>query len=274
MAGKFVPNIFIGQTNLQIIPINLEITGTFKHEPNPLVDSNLRASCRKPFSATPPDFGVCFDGDADRCIFVDEWPRSSCCDILTAFLAKGFSAAAPGSSDCLRPVLQPRRPRGDPQRRRHPWGRERVGHVFMKKVFADSHGIFGGANPPAISTSATASKPTPPPLSFAMTCSVLTNYDMPLSQILKPPAAATIPPARSITKSTTRMRHIKKSLLYKDAAIDYLAASPSNTTPGGSMSARATPEPLLRLNIEANTADLLKKKLEEVGGGLGNRVAH
>ena len=34
MAGKFVPNIFVGQPNLQIIPINLEITGQFKHEPN------------------------------------------------------------------------------------------------------------------------------------------------------------------------------------------------------------------------------------------------
>ena len=42
MAGQFVPNIFVGQPNLQIIALNTEITGRFKHEPNPLVDSNLR----------------------------------------------------------------------------------------------------------------------------------------------------------------------------------------------------------------------------------------
>ena len=41
MAGKMVPEVFGGIDNLEIIPLLFEITGSFVHEPNPLVDSNL-----------------------------------------------------------------------------------------------------------------------------------------------------------------------------------------------------------------------------------------
>ena len=41
MAGKMVPAIFDGVPNLKIIPLLFEITGSFVHEPNPLVESNL-----------------------------------------------------------------------------------------------------------------------------------------------------------------------------------------------------------------------------------------
>ncbi|HEY4328834.1 MAG TPA: phosphomannomutase/phosphoglucomutase, partial [Phycisphaerae bacterium] len=183
MACKFIPSIFMGQPNLQIIPLNTEITGTFKHEPNPLIDSNLR-ELQEAVLSTAADFGVCFDGDADRCIFVDEQAKIVRCDILTAFLAKDFLKKNPGSAI----VYDLRSSRVVKEEVLNSGGipkRERVGHVFMKKALADSHAVFGGELSghfyfrDSFKTDSGA-------VVFAVTCSVLSGYDMPLSQILKP----------------------------------------------------------------------------------------
>src|SRR4051794_15300389 len=71
MAGKMVPAIFGNVADLRIIPILFEITGSFTHDPNPLVEANL-AMLKQKMEETTPDLGVCFDGDADRCMFLDE----------------------------------------------------------------------------------------------------------------------------------------------------------------------------------------------------------
>jgi len=71
MAGKMIPAIFGGMQRLEIIPLLFEITGSFVHEPNPLVEGNL-AALKDKVREVQPDLGVCFDGDADRCMFVDE----------------------------------------------------------------------------------------------------------------------------------------------------------------------------------------------------------
>ncbi len=84
-----VPAIFDGVPNLKISPLLFEITGSFVHEPNPLVDQNLDL-LKSRIGAEKPDLGVCFDGDADRCMFVDEKQKTIGCDIVTALLARDF----------------------------------------------------------------------------------------------------------------------------------------------------------------------------------------
>ena len=86
MAGKMVPQVFGGVEKLEIIPILFEITGSFTHEPNPLVEDNLKMLKDK-MRETKPDLGACFDGDADRCMFVDEQLNTLGCDHVTALLA-------------------------------------------------------------------------------------------------------------------------------------------------------------------------------------------
>src|SRR5205814_3939600 len=71
MAGKMVPTVFGGIMELEIVPILFEITGSFVHDPNPLVEANLQMLQTK-MRQTPVDLGACFDGDADRCQFLDE----------------------------------------------------------------------------------------------------------------------------------------------------------------------------------------------------------
>ncbi len=271
MAGKFIPNIFIGQPNLEIITINTEITGTFKHEPNPLVDSNLR-ELQEAVLSHAADFGVCFDGDADRCIFVDEQAKIIRCDILTAFLAKDFLKKNPGAAI----VYDLRSSRVVKEEVLNAGGvpkRERVGHVFMKKALADSHGIFGGELSghfyfrDSFKTDSGA-------IVFAITSSVLSGYDVPLSQILKP-LQRYFSSGEINYEVQDKDGAIKKlAERHKDAAVDYLDGLTVEYDTWWFKVRKSNTEPLLRLNLEANTADLLKKKVEEIGGQLGTPVAH
>ena len=69
MAGKWVPLLF-GGLGIEMTVLNEECTGVFKHEPNPLVESNL-AELKAAVLEQGADVGVCFDGDADRLVIVD-----------------------------------------------------------------------------------------------------------------------------------------------------------------------------------------------------------
>ncbi len=144
MAGVMVPKVFDGVDNLTIDRINFEYDVPFVHEPNPLVEENL-VQLKEAVKAGDVDAGVCFDGDADRCMFIDENAKTIGCDILTAIVASDF-LKQPGnegssivydlrSSHALAEEIE--KAGGKPLR-------ERVGHVFMKKALADTGGVFGG----------------------------------------------------------------------------------------------------------------------------------
>ncbi|HVX84297.1 MAG TPA: phosphomannomutase/phosphoglucomutase [Phycisphaerae bacterium] len=271
MAGKFVPTIFVGQPNLEIISINTEINGSFKHEPNPLVDANLR-ELQEAVLSHGADFGVCFDGDADRCIFVDEQAKVVRCDILTAFLAKDFLKKSPGSA-IIYDLRSSRVVREEILNAGGVPKRERVGHVFMKKALADSHGVFGGELSghfyfrDNFKTDSGA-------IVFAVTSSVLSGYDQPLSHILKPLQRYYGSGEINFEVHDKDAAIAKLADRYKDASVDYLDGITIEYDTWWFNVRKSNTEPLLRLNLEANTADLLRKKLDEVGGQLGTPVHH
>jgi len=141
MAGKKIPQVF-GDLPIEIIEINFKHDGTFVHEPNPLVEANL-AEVKKAVVGNNCDFGICFDGDADRMMMVDERGNNISCDLITALMAAYFLKTNPKSVIVydLRSSLvvseEILKNGGTPRR-------ERVGHAFMKKALRDSHAVFGG----------------------------------------------------------------------------------------------------------------------------------
>jgi phosphomannomutase len=132
MAGTMVPKVFGDVKGLRITPINFDnSTGEFVHEPNPLVEANL-APTREGVRALKADFGVCFDGDADRCMVIDERGEPVGCDLLTGWLAQGWLEGRAGASivydlRSTRSVAEAVRERGGVP------VEGRVGHVFMKQ---------------------------------------------------------------------------------------------------------------------------------------------
>ena len=142
MAGAMVPALFDGVAGLDIIPINFDMPGTFVHEPNPLVEANL-AQVREAVVAEKADFGVCFDGDADRCMIVDEKGTPVGCDLLLAWMVGPVLRAHPGAAI----VYDLRSSRAVREAIEAGGGRpveSRVGHVFMKAALRENSAPIGG----------------------------------------------------------------------------------------------------------------------------------
>jgi phosphomannomutase len=149
MAGTMFPKIFgkngpMGAVpGLQVIELNFDNTkNTFAHEPNPLVAANLR-QVQEAVLKEKADLGVCFDGDADRCVIIDEKGRAVGCDLLTALCAKHFLAKNPGSAV----VYDLRSTKAVAEEVAKAGGiavRSRVGHVFLKAAMSEKKAVFGG----------------------------------------------------------------------------------------------------------------------------------
>ena len=270
MAGKMVPALFNG-TNIEIIPLHFEIGQGFVHEPNPLIDSNL-AWLRKAVLEHKADLGVCFDGDADRCMFVDEQANIIRCDLMTALLAKHFLKDNPGAMVVYdlrssRVVAEEVRSAGGVPRR------ERVGHAFMKKALADGHGVFGGELSGHFYFRDNFNCDSGA-IAFATALSVIAASEKPLSQMIAPLTrfAHSGEMNFEVKDKAAKMKEIEET--FKTSKIDHLDGvtvefddwwcnvRPSNT------------EPLLRLNLEAKDRSVMTAKLAEVEKILGKPVAH
>lgn len=155
MAGKLVPRVFSGLEGVELIPLNFEITGSFVHEPNPLIAENMIPT-QQGVKKHQADLGACFDGDADRCMFTDEQGRLVGCDHLTALFVEhflqhahaGVSGGIPGALPGSRTVVYDLRSSKVVEEAIKAQGatprRSRVGHVFMKAALRETRGVFGG----------------------------------------------------------------------------------------------------------------------------------
>ena len=142
MAGPMVGPI-LEQLPVTVIPTYFEPDGTFPdHEPNPLLEENRRAVSDAVVEAGA-DLAIAWDGDADRCFFIDG--EGSFCDgdFICALLARTLLARSPGGT-----VLHdPRSSRAVPDTVDESGGENavsRVGHAFFKARMREENAIFGG----------------------------------------------------------------------------------------------------------------------------------
>ena len=128
--------------NLEIIEENFAFTGQWAHEPNPLVPANM-VPTQEGVRRTGADLGVCFDGDADRCMIVDDRGALIGCDHLTALLCGHFLKQQPGGAI----VYDLRSSKIVPETIAALGGKptvSKVGHVNMKALMREVDGVFGG----------------------------------------------------------------------------------------------------------------------------------
>ncbi len=142
MAGPMVGPI-LETLPLELIPTYWEPDGEFPdHEPNPLLPENREFVIRKVLE-TGADLGIAWDGDADRCFFIDGEGEFVPGDFLTALLAASILEKVPGA-DILYDV---RASRAVPDTVTRLGGNalvNRVGHAFFKTRMRDEAGEFGG----------------------------------------------------------------------------------------------------------------------------------
>jgi phosphomannomutase len=143
MAGPMVGPILAGLDGLELVKTYWTPDGTFPdHEPNPLLPENRQFVIDK-VRAEGADLGIAWDGDADRCFFIDDTGEFVAGDFLTALLAASVLEKQPGA-DILYDV---RASRAVPDTVERLGGRavvNRVGHAFFKTRMRDEGGAFGG----------------------------------------------------------------------------------------------------------------------------------
>jgi phosphomannomutase len=142
MAGLVAPRIF-ARLPCRTTRLCFEIDGTFpNHEANPLIEENRRDITER-VVAERADIGIAWDGDADRCFFIDGRGEFIAGDFITALLAEAFLLKSPRET-----IVYDVRASYAVKDTVARYGGEalmnRVGHAFFKKRMREAGAVFGG----------------------------------------------------------------------------------------------------------------------------------
>jgi phosphomannomutase len=142
MAGPMVGPI-LRKLGLDLEEMYFEPDGEFPdHEPNPLLEENRRLIVER-VRASGADLGIAWDGDADRCFFIDGEGEFCDGDFVCALLTRSALAANPGGMV----LYDPRSSRAVPDLIAAEGGHSalsRVGHAFFKARMREEGAVFGG----------------------------------------------------------------------------------------------------------------------------------
>jgi phosphomannomutase len=232
------------------------------HAPNPLLPENREFIVSKVIEQKA-DLGIAFDGDADRCFFVDDTGEFVPGDFITALLAEAMLEKEPGAkiiydvraSWAVRDTVE--RAGGIPLI-------NRVGHAFIKQRMREEHALFGGevSGHYYFRDFNQADSGTIPAL---LMLELVSKREKKLSEILRPfreryfltgeintpvdDVALTLQEVKEHFRSQGELSHLDGiSVVAQDW---HLNVRPSNT------------EPLLRLNLEALDREVMERKREE-----------
>ncbi|MFW6074281.1 MAG: phosphomannomutase/phosphoglucomutase, partial [Chloroflexota bacterium] len=142
MAGKIIPPVF-ERIPGELIPLYFELDGSFpNHLANPLEPENI-AELQKAVVENNAELGVAFDGDADRMFLIDDRGTFIGGDMVTAMVSKVMLEKYPGSAVVYNLINSRTVPEiieangGKPIR-------SRVGHSFIKALMREHNAVFGG----------------------------------------------------------------------------------------------------------------------------------
>jgi phosphomannomutase len=142
MAGLVAPRLF-DRLPCHTTRLCFEIDGTFpNHEANPLIEEN-REDITAEVVRQGADIGIAWDGDADRCFFIDGSGEFISGDFITALLAEAFLLKHPGST-IIYDLRASHAVRDTAERLGGRALMNRVGHAFIKRRMREEDAIFGG----------------------------------------------------------------------------------------------------------------------------------
>jgi phosphomannomutase len=263
MAGTMLPPV------LEHLPIDavrcyFEPDGSFpNHEPNPLLPENREFIVRKTLEEGA-DLGVAFDGDADRCFFVDDTGEFVPGDFVTALFAESILAREPGANV----IYDVRASHAVPDTIERAGGTaliNRVGHAFIKARMRKDDAVFAGEVSGHyyfrdFSQADTGVVP------FLLMLELISRRGQKLSEILAPYRERYFITGEintPVADVALKLQELKERYgnegtvshldgLSVDAGEWHFNVRPSNT------------EPLLRLNLEATSQELMEEKRDEV----------
>ncbi len=142
MGGLVAPKLF-ERLPCRTTSLCFEIDGRFpNHESNPLIEENRRDIVEAVIEQKA-DIGIAWDGDADRCFFIDGSGEFVSGDFVTALLAEAFLLRHPGAS-VVYDLRASHAVRDTVARYGGTALMNRVGHAFIKQRMRESNSVFGG----------------------------------------------------------------------------------------------------------------------------------
>ena len=275
MAGYTAPAVF-KKLNAEIIEMYFELDGTFpNHEANPIDPKNLQ-DLSKAVRKHKADIGLAFDGDADRCFLVDEKGDLVNPSALTALIADRALASDPGST-IIYNLISSRSVKEVVEENGGTAVRSRVGHSYIKKMMAETGAIFGGEHSGHFYFR-DFWRADSGMLAALHALAALSESKGSLSQLLhsynRYSSSGEINSVVSDTQSV--MDSIESHYLAMDLAIggittDHLDGLTVESTEWWFNVRASNTEPLLRLNVEANSAALMKKVSAQVLALIGGK---
>ena len=262
MAGVMLPPV-LERLPVEALTYYFEPDGTFpNHEPNPLLPEN-REFIERTTREQGADLGVAYDGDADRCFFVDDTGEFVPGDFVTALLARSILQKEGGG----KVIYDVRASRAVPEVIEQAGGEalvNRVGHAYIKHRMRKEDAVFGGevsAHYYFRDFSQADSGVVP----FLLMLELISREGRKLSEILAPfrerffltGEINTPVPDVALKLQELKEHYADGRVSHLDGiSVDYddwhFNVRPSNT------------EPLLRLNLEAFSEELMKAKRDEV----------
>jgi len=261
MAGKMVPIIF-EDLPCKIIPLFFKLDGTFpNHEPNPLDDKNLQ-DLQEKVRKTKSNLGVAFDGDADRCVFVDENGQIIGCDLITTVIAKELLQNDKGSTI----VYDLRSSRVVQEEIKKAGGtpyREKVGHSHIKVAMREKNAIFGGelSGQYYFKDNYYADSGI---IALIEVLNILSRKNVPMSNLISPLRRyhATGETNFEVEDKEEKIKQIAES--FKDGNIDFLDGLTVEYKDWWFNVRKSNTEPLLRLNLEGRTKEMMERRKKQV----------
>jgi len=265
MAGLVAPQMF-ESLPCRVTTLCFEIDGTFpNHEANPLIEENRRDITAEVIRRKA-DVGIAWDGDADRCFFLDGKGEFISGDFITALLAEAFLLKHPGATI----IYDLRASRAVKDTVERLGGRalmNRVGHAFIKRRMREEDAIFGGevTGHYYFRDFYYADNGFIPAL---LILELMSKKNQPLRDLLRPYRERYFISGEINTK-LPNMEEVPRKLAaiesqYGDARLATLDGV-SVDYPDWHFNVRASnTEPLLRLNLEATTPELMERKRDEV----------
>ncbi|MFQ6009378.1 MAG: phosphomannomutase/phosphoglucomutase [Candidatus Zixiibacteriota bacterium] len=142
MAGATLPPI-LEQLPINAVKLYFDLDGSFPNHPaSPIEPENL-GDVKAKISETDADFGVAFDGDADRMFLIDKFGQQVGGDMVTALVAKSLLTKHPGETILYNLICS----KAVPELIERLGGqavRTRVGHALIKPLMKKYNAIFGG----------------------------------------------------------------------------------------------------------------------------------
>ena len=265
MGGLVAPKLF-DRLPCRTTRLCFEIDGRFpNHEANPLIEENRRDIVERVI-AEKADIGIAWDGDADRCFFIDGTGAFVSGDFVTALLAEAFLLKHPGAG-IIYDLRASHAVKDTVERHGGTWYMNRVGHAFFKRRMRETNAIFGGevTGHYYFRDNFYADNGFIPAM---LMLELMSKKGQSLHDLLQPLLRKYFISGEINTKLAS-MDHVPQKLdelaaKYADAhqykldglSVEYpdwhFNVRPSNT------------EPLLRLNLEATTPELMARKRDEV----------